>query len=1415
VSAQTVNWTGGNLYKRWNDPANWNPQTVPLNGPGTNYTVIVPANSSLSYLGDLTGAIDALSFGDSSVLDITEDSQLDVTGTGVIRGRIQADGPQSAFRALSGDVVLQNHPQFAAKNGAEIVLGSSGYSWSAFDGNADLIVADGLNSVVDLNRVGSFNVANGNGARTYTVRATENGLIDLSSVGTTTGPGSDDWLQFVLTTEGQIRLDVLQAISGNVRLNVRVPTFTLPKLGAVDGSEILVGTNAMMNAPLLQSVTSSSIRVDNGGKLDLPQLKRLDSVSLTLNGSGAFIATNLTTYRNSDVSLTAGRDLQVGLLTDIYASRLSVSDGRTLRVGAGIYDMAQNLRSSLRVFSADGAGSLLDLSSLQSITAWGGDYSDWDGHAHTYSIIADNNGVVDLSGLTKVTGPRSDAYNNDDWLAFTVRNGGRLAIHDASVERRTRFAVAGNSSLLEARSPYFRFPAQLSVTGNSRFKVRGDLRYENTDPNSVVIEGAYLQMDGAQAQRLEVGGKDLGPTGSTTRNFGISQLIVGETNRTSVVRLVDTLNNGNRGAGGDPECLYLYGMDGAGLRLLSGSRLILNGLKAYALVNGQMQSLGSLIPAGTNSAPFGDGFIAHNSGPRITNMVPALTLLPPVSSVDVTFDLPIVDNSFTPQDVTVTGPAGAVPVTSVSRVESNTDRIAFGSQTANGTYSVRIGPDIHELAGNLAGLDQDNDGWSGEADEDVFVGTFVLDGQAPQVFGAFTVGNGTRIGVTFDEVIESNRATNVATYTVNGAAPLKVDLRPDGRSVVLTVPAMLGTDFSLGVSDLGDLVGNRATLAFSGVILSVEHRDLGNPGSDPRELGSVVTFDGVGFENTAGGTGIWDSADRGQWLFERRVGDFDLRVQLESLKKTGSWTQAGLMARESPAANSRHVYVNVEYGTGHNRHTAGYRATAAGASAYWPGAPVAVQVPVPDAWLRLKREGDLFIAMRGTNGTDWVEYARVTQVFTNALLVGPATSAQNNNAGQATTAVYRNYGDLGPGFVKPPQHQTNLAAGATAQFGGTVRGELPLNYQWFHDGEPIAGATSPTLELTNVQVADVGDYRLQVSNAWDTNLSAVATLAVNGVGVDGGLEADVSPSPRGDAAVTIQDWVKTGLFVAAIEEPVNSSQFQRADCAPAPCGDGRLSVADWTQAGLYAAALMEPVPTGCGPTASAGAMRLAGLGLAGGQPGGAARLLSLQPLPTVAGGPIELRVLVTAQGDENALGFSVMFDPRTLRFLEVAPGEAANDAFLQVNTRQTAEGRLGLALAQSAGGAFPAGLIELARLRFVGLANSDSTALEFGDRPVVREVVDARADLLEAAYAGTTVAGSAGPRIEGLMMIEHGVFQFAFHADEGSAWAIETSVDLTNWSELARRVATGGLFRFTDEARTQDGQRFYRLRRAE
>ena len=61
----------------------------------------------------------------------------------------------------------------------------------------------------------------------------------------------------------------------------------------------------------------------------------------------------------------------------------------------------------------------------------------------------------------------------------------------------------------------------------------------------------------------------------------------------------------------------------------------------------------------------------------------------------------------------------------------------------------------------------------------------------------------------------------------------------------------------------------------------------------------------------------------------------------------------------------------------------------------------------------------------------------------------------------------------------------------------TVEGTPPLTFQWYLDcTNPIPAATQATLALTNVTLADGGNYCVVVSNAFGTVISQPAALRV-------------------------------------------------------------------------------------------------------------------------------------------------------------------------------------------------------------------------------------------------------------------------------------------------------------------------------
>ncbi len=81
----------------------------------------------------------------------------------------------------------------------------------------------------------------------------------------------------------------------------------------------------------------------------------------------------------------------------------------------------------------------------------------------------------------------------------------------------------------------------------------------------------------------------------------------------------------------------------------------------------------------------------------------------------------------------------------------------------------------------------------------------------------------------------------------------------------------------------------------------------------------------------------------------------------------------------------------------------------------------------------------------------------------------------------------------GPIIVSGPSNVVTLA-GSTAEFHVTADGSEPFSYQWQFNGADISGATSSSLFLSNIQLADQGGYRCVVSNAFGVITSSAAIL---------------------------------------------------------------------------------------------------------------------------------------------------------------------------------------------------------------------------------------------------------------------------------------------------------------------------------
>ncbi len=332
-------------------------------------------------------------------------------------------------------------------------------------------------------------------------------------------------------------------------------------------------------------------------------------------------------------------------------------------------------------------------------------------------------------------------------------------------------------------------------------------------------------------------------------------------------------------------------------------------------------------------------------------------------------------------------------------------------------------------------------------------------------------------------------------------------------------------------------------------------------------------------------------------------------------------------------------------------------------------------------------------------------------------------------------------------------------------------------------GQKFDAGTRQILVLTAVVLTGVNATTTPISfgdsptvrRVTDLNGQTLSANYTNGaVTIAAGYEGDVTPRPSGNNSVTIADWVQTGRFAAGFDVAAVGSEFQRADTSPrATLGNGAITISDWVQTGRYASGLDPVVPAG-GPTGPAFAgLRTGDCGqtgwmrIGGCNPSGPAespfdfrnaqdglinpqsairdlqsRVARITSVATQRGQQFTTFVELDAQGNENAFGFSVTFDPAQLNFVSAAAGADVTSPMFNANLMQAAQGRIGITLAVTPGTSISAGNSrKLVALTFSVPVNGTANSIQigFGDQPIVREVVNANADVLTTTWNTGTV----------------------------------------------------------------------------
>jgi hypothetical protein len=360
--------------------------------------------------------------------------------------------------------------------------------------NKPLLSANGAGAVLALSNVASLSVASYGfgGAWMYGIQAINGGLVDLSNLTSVIGApatngGGDDSLQFLSASGGTIRLDHLATLSGNTRFDLQSPgsTYTLPALAIAASAQFNLPANGTLNLPVLASLSGSAVSVPGGAAFNAPAMTAVSTSSLSVSGGGAFNATALATIANStitlsgaatlnlpslasltntDLTLPAGATLIHGPVSNVDFSALSVSGGASLTLPSVLsyHNDLLDFRANKALLSADGAGSALSMSNLASINS----ASYGFGGAWLYTIQAINGGLLDLSGLTTVSGSPLNNGGGDDALRFLIASGGTIRLdHLSTLSGNTRFDIQVPTYTLPSLSSAVGVQFNLSASG--------------------------------------------------------------------------------------------------------------------------------------------------------------------------------------------------------------------------------------------------------------------------------------------------------------------------------------------------------------------------------------------------------------------------------------------------------------------------------------------------------------------------------------------------------------------------------------------------------------------------------------------------------------------------------------------------------------------------------------------------------------------------------------------------------------------------------------------------------------------------------------------------------------------------------------------------------------------------------------
>ena len=339
-------------------------------------------------------------------------------------------------------------------------------------------------------------------------------------------------------------------------------------------------------------------------------------------------------------------------------------------------------------------------------------------------------------------------------------------------------------------------------------------------------------------------------------------------------------------------------------------------------------------------------------------------------------------------------------------------------------------------------------------------------------------------------------------------------------------------------------------------------------------------------------------------------------------------------------------------------------------------------------------------------------------------------------------------------FHQAPSEQIQLKAYIDGQLVQTT--SLPGSLSRTVDTAPVCiGCSNPNGEFFKGLIDEVSIYGGLLS---DTDIQSIYLSGAGGK-CSVPLPAHIFQQPSDQVAVVGQTATfrvgGAGTYPLSYQWSYNGSSITGAVNSTLVLTNVQVS-----QAGTYSVV----VTNGYGSAASSNATLVVNFPPAG---------VNVVSTSGTAGQLITVPVVLVANGNENAVGFSLNYSPTQLTNVGVTLGKGATGGSLQFNSG--GPGTVGVAVSLPSGATFAPGTQEVAEVSFIAAVSSTaySSALSFGDLPTKRQLSDAKANALAVNFTGGQV----------------NVARSFFEADVAPRPDGDGSVSVTDWVQVGRYAA--------------------------